>query len=85
MNGTARLFIEIHTGKRTTLYCLKPLDPHPNVAVRAWRLWKPGVRKFYDVAICGRGWTSCTCPDAVYRHGGSSCKHILALQASGIL
>lgn len=83
MTDCARVFLELHTGKRVQLYQLVPLDPDSNVATRAWRVWKPGKKKFYDVAIDSRGWISCTCADATFRN--RACKHIRALKALGLL
>lgn len=82
MTSVARVFLELTIGKRVTLYRLVPLDPDPRVATRAWRLFRPSG-KSYDVAICDRGWITCTCPDASYRQ--HDCKHIRAIRAHGLL
>jgi hypothetical protein len=70
-------------GKRPTFYQVVPLDPHPDVAVRAWSV-RSATGKSYDVAICANGWTSCTCADSTYRSLGN-CKHVRALRALGLL
>lgn len=83
--NVARLILSLTVGKRTTHYWVVPLDPHPDVATKAWRLWRARDRRaFYDVAIDPKGHTTCTCPDAVYRSNGC-CKHAKALQALGLL
>jgi hypothetical protein len=78
----ARIFLEIAQGERTQLYWLEPLPTHPNVATKAWRLWKPGCKAFYDVSI-EQGVVNCTCADANWRQ--RSCKHARATMELGLL
>jgi hypothetical protein len=75
---TATLFLRLETGKKTALYALVPLDPDPDVATRAWRLWTQDRKSFYDVAVCPKGYLSCSCADHVYR--ARECKHLQALR-----
>ncbi len=80
--NTTALFLAISNGKRTTLYKLLPIDPHQDVATKAWRIWKT-KKVFYDVAINAEGLVTCSCGDAVFRH--RPCKHLGALRALGLL
>ena len=85
MKGHAELFLRIRVNGKTEFYKLLPLKPDPRVAVKAWRIFKSVKKKilFYDVAIDHRGWTTCTCPDCVYRD--RECKHIRSMKSYGLL
>lgn len=79
---TARLFLEITDDDKPTIYQLVPLDPHPLVATRAWKMLTCNGRE-YHVSVCKRGWVQCTCASGSYRD--EPCKHTKALIEMGIL
>jgi hypothetical protein len=81
VHGTARLVLLVNG----ISYSLRPLDPHPVVARKAWRLTK-GDGTTYDVALMEHG-PECTCGDWVYRqrNSGMPCKHCAALKTLGLL
>jgi hypothetical protein len=81
VHGTARLVLLVNGIE----YRLAPLDPHPGVARKAWRLTK-GDGTTYDVATTEHGPT-CTCGDFNWRRErvGQACKHILSLTVTGLI
>ena len=79
--SVSRLFLEITNHRGSKLYMVTPIDPHPGMAARAWRL-RQG-KKVYDVAQDDKGLVTCTCADATYRD--HLCKHAKALFARGLL
>ncbi len=81
-NVTARLFIEITKGDKTSLYHLIQLDPEPTVAKVAWQLVKDDG-ECHEVAVTAAGHLSCTCGDFMWRNR-YSCKHIKACFDSGL-
>jgi hypothetical protein len=81
--NTCRLTLTI----RGRDYDVRPLrgDLGPGV-VLAWRLAKVGTPTRHVVAETLDG-TTCSCGDQMWRHAGrgSSCKHIRAMKAVGLL
>lgn len=79
---SSQLFLRI----RETLYGVNPLPCHPEVAGKAFQLYKDdGTR--YDVVRTPHG-VACDCPDFVYRRAGldpAGCKHVRALVRQGLL
>ena len=69
-----------------TLYAVSPLECHPSIAAKAFRLSKPDGT-LYDVAQTQHG-HRCDCPDFIFRRDGldpSGCKHVKALIHQGLL
>lgn len=71
-----------------TVYLVEKLDPAPDVASLAYRLTKLSDPdgEHYDVALFPFGAT-CECQswNADYQNHASSCKHVLALMAAGLI
>ena len=71
---------------RSVVYTARPIRPEMSDVIRAWRLRKPDGT-VYSIADTIDGAT-CDCADFVYRHDGhdqTSCKHIRALRALGLI
>lgn len=66
-----------------TLYKLTPIEPDPDVAVKAWRLTTGD--HVYDVKVDKRGWVTCDCGDACKNDNEKACKHIKAAKEVGLL
>jgi hypothetical protein len=81
VHGTARLTLTVNG----IAYDLRPLDPHPGVARKAWRL-TTGDGATYDVATTEYG-IECSCGSFIFvrQRRGEACKHGLALKAVGLL
>ena len=63
-------------------YAVVPLNPHPSVARKAFRLRKQtGNRNVYDIRLTPYG-PECDCPGFIYRR---RCKHVRALAAARML
>lgn len=80
--------ILITKGPTPESYRVSPLDPHPDVALAAWRLNKLGREKAesYDVTLTEFGWR-CECPSWVARceEKGLLCKHLEEMAEAGLL
>jgi hypothetical protein len=63
-------------------YIAEPLDPHPDVARKAWRLFKSAGSEVYDVRLTGRG-PECDCKG--FTRWQKPCKHCQALEALKLL
>ena len=94
VTGNARLlkhkdgreFLTISVDDKEKTYLLKLLDPHPDVAVKAWRLTKAGGT-FYDICLFPTG-TTCSCPDFTFCRewkDRKGCKHMCGLRVVGRL
>lgn len=91
--GTAKLVLIVTTnakrGKKTVKnkveYTVTNLNPDPRVAFPAWALTKADG-EVYHVAVDVHG-PMCSCPHYTFRGSNSKagCKHVLALQAVGLL
>ena len=89
VHGTARLLLDINGIQ----YALTLLSPDREVARKAWRLRKvESTRKeqYHVLYDCHDGvWgLECDCPDFIFRRNHKDergCKHLLALQAVGLL
>lgn len=80
-HGTARLTLTINGQE----YTPRALEPHPQVAQRAWTLRKADGTT-YEVHWGKHGY-HCDCPDFLWarENHGEYCKHVLALMVVGLL
>ncbi len=80
------LYLGIPSDSGPEVYEVSPLDPHPDVALQAWRLRKVEGGAVYDLRLTDGYWL-CDCEDFIARKAdvGLLCKHLTAMADRGLL